>query len=253
MDSYSLLPENEYKEVEGRSYLNPTLGVTQTNDFINNLRENQKMQNAQIVAQTQNLGTNIPSNLGGLTGGTGYWTSRYQTPQTNTATANLRAAAQADALNTALANEKALMQKRYQDAYRAQQKSAYDKSISGSGSGSSGSSSGNGLGYDVNGDDNSGNVSVPANLKIGAYTPVTSKMGYFLGSDGRVWQLGVPTTTEVAWNLGITPLIGSHFDDVRSVTENGTVVNKLGKTFMFIKDASHPNGAWYTARSLGSY
>ena len=131
MDSYSLLPENEYKEVEGRSYLNPALGVTQTNDFINNLRENQKMQNAQITAQTQNLGANIPSNLGGLIGAGSYFTSRYQTPQTNANIANLRAVAQAAALNQALANEQERWKKRYQDAYRAQQKSAYNKANSG--------------------------------------------------------------------------------------------------------------------------
>lgn len=128
MDTYSLLPENEYTEVENRRYLVPTLGVTQTNDFIDNLRANQRTQNAQINQQTQNLGTKIPSVMGGLTGGTGYWTSRYQTPQTNMAAASLRAASQADALKTALANEKSYWQKKYQDAYRAYQKSAYDKS-----------------------------------------------------------------------------------------------------------------------------
>ena len=127
MDTYSLLPENEYTEVENRRYLVPTLGVTQTNDFIDNLRANQRTQNAQINQQTQNLGTKIPSVMGGLTGGTGYWTSRYQTPQTNMAAASLRAASQADALKTALANEKSYWQKKYQDAYRAYQKSAYDK------------------------------------------------------------------------------------------------------------------------------
>lgn len=128
MDTYSLLPENEYTEAENRRYLVPTLGVTQTNDFIDNLRANQRTQNAQINQQTQNLGTKIPSVMGGLTGGTGYWTSRYQTPQTNMAAASLRAASQADALKTALANEKSYWQKKYQEAYRAQQKSAYDKS-----------------------------------------------------------------------------------------------------------------------------
>lgn len=127
MDTYNLLPENEYKEAENRRYLNPNLQVDATNTFIDNLRSNQQANNAQITMQTRNLGTQVPSNLGGLTGGTGYFTSRYQTPQTNAATQNLRTAAQAAALNQALANEKAYWQKRYQDAYRAQQKSAYDK------------------------------------------------------------------------------------------------------------------------------
>lgn len=127
MDTYNLLPENEYKVAEDRRYLNPNLQVDATNKFIDNLRSNQQANNTQITMQTRNLGTQVPSNLGGLTGGTGYFTSRYQTPQTNAATQNLRTAAQAAALNQALANEKAYWQKRYQDAYRAQQKSAYDK------------------------------------------------------------------------------------------------------------------------------
>lgn len=127
MDTYNLLPENEYREAEDRRYLTPNLQVDATNTFIDNLRSNQQANNAQITMQTRNLGTQVPSNLGGLTGGTGYFTSRYQTPQTNAATQNLRTAAQAAALNQALANEKAYWQKRYQDAYRAYQKSAYDK------------------------------------------------------------------------------------------------------------------------------
>lgn len=85
MDTYNLMPENEYTEIDGRRYLNPTLQVTQTEDFIDRLRANQQANNAQINMQTRNLGTNVSSNLGGLTGGTGYFTSRYQTPQTLTA------------------------------------------------------------------------------------------------------------------------------------------------------------------------
>lgn len=127
MDNNNLLPENEYTEFESRRYLNPNLQVIQTNDFIDNLRGAQQANTQQIATQTQNLGTQVPSNLGGLTGGTGYFTSRYQTPQTNAATQNLRTAAQAAALNQALANEKAMWQKRYQDAYKAYQKRQNDK------------------------------------------------------------------------------------------------------------------------------
>jgi hypothetical protein len=68
------------------------------------------------------LGTDVPSVIGGLTGGNSYFTSRYQTPQTNAAVSNLRAAAQAQALNEVLANEQAIWKKRYQDAYRAAQR-----------------------------------------------------------------------------------------------------------------------------------
>lgn len=127
MDNNNLLPENEYTEFESRRYLNPNLQVIQTNDFIDKLRAAQQTNNQQINAATQSLGTDVPSNLGGLAGGSSYFTSRFQTPQTSAATANLRAAAQAAALNQALKNEKAVWDKRYQDAYKAYQKRQNDK------------------------------------------------------------------------------------------------------------------------------
>jgi hypothetical protein len=68
------------------------------------------------------LGTDVPSNLGGLGGGTSYFKSRYQTPQTNSMMADLRATAQANALNTLMSNELAKAKKRYNDAYRAAKK-----------------------------------------------------------------------------------------------------------------------------------
>ena len=123
----NILPTNEYTEVEGRVYSNPQAGIDETNTFIDNLRATQGQQNQEITQQTQNLGTDISTNLGGLTGAEGYFTSRYQTPHTVSAIANLRATAQAAALNEVLANEQAIWKKRYQDAYRKYQKSAYDK------------------------------------------------------------------------------------------------------------------------------
>ena len=127
MNEYNLLPDNEVTTVEDRVNLNPNLQTEQTNNFIDNLRSTQQSNNQQIQAQTQSLGTQVPSNLGGLAGGEGYWTSRYQTPQTNAATQNLRTAAQAAALNQALANEQAMWKKRYQEAYNAYQKRQNDK------------------------------------------------------------------------------------------------------------------------------
>lgn len=122
-----MLNENEFTEVEDRYYLNPQIGLDESTSFIDNLRATQGQQNQEIAQQTQMLGTDIPSQLGGLTSGDSYFTSRYQTPATNAAVANLRATAQAAALNQALENEQAMWKKRYQDAYRKYQKSAYDK------------------------------------------------------------------------------------------------------------------------------
>lgn len=127
----SILPTETYTEVEGRQYLNPQVALDESNRFIDNLRSTQAQQNQQIATDTAALGTEVSSNLGGLGTNTpvglSYFTSRLQTPQTASAVANLRAAAQAAALNQALENEQAIWKKRYQDAYRRYQKSAYDK------------------------------------------------------------------------------------------------------------------------------
>lgn len=142
MESY--LPENEYKEVEGRAYLNPQVAVDETNTFIDNLRASQNRQNQEISTDTQRLGTNVPSDLGGLIGADSYFTSRYQTPQTNSVVSNLRAAAQANALNQILQDEQAMWKKKYQDTYRDYQKRQYRKAYGGgSGGGSGGGNGGN--------------------------------------------------------------------------------------------------------------
>ena len=122
-----ILPETEVTEVEGRTYVNPQVALGESDTFIDNLRQTQQANTQQIAQDTYNLGTAVPSNLGGLIGGEGYWTSRYQTPQTNATVANLRAAAQAKALNDVLANEQAIWKNRYQQAYRNYQKRQYDK------------------------------------------------------------------------------------------------------------------------------
>lgn len=137
-----ILPETEVAEVEGRTYINPQIAVGESDTFIDNLRQTQQANTQQIAQDTYNLGTAVPSNLGGLMGGEGYWASRYQTPQTNAAVANLRAAAQAKALNDVLANEQAIWKNRYQQAYRNYQKSAYDKANQPSTTGGGGTAGG---------------------------------------------------------------------------------------------------------------
>lgn len=127
----SILPTNEYTEVEGRVYANPQVGIDESNTFIDNLRATQGQQNQEIAEQTYNLGTAVPSVRGGLGAptdtGLAYFTSRYQTPQTNAVAANLRTAAQAQALNEVLANEQAIWKNRYQQAYRDYQRRQYRK------------------------------------------------------------------------------------------------------------------------------
>ena len=118
----NILPENETFTFEDREYINPQVSLDEQNAFIDNLRQTQQQNTGEIIQQTRNLGTEVPSNLGGLVGGEGYWTSRYQTPQTNAVTAQLRATAQAQALTDVLANEQAKWKKRYNEAYRNYQK-----------------------------------------------------------------------------------------------------------------------------------
>lgn len=126
MDNANLLPENEYREEDGRRYINPNLPVTETEDFITKFRDTQRGNTQEISSQTEMLGTDIPSAEGGLIGAGSYWTSRYQTPQTNAVVQNLRTAAQASALNEALQNEQAMWKKKYDDAYKNYQKRQHD-------------------------------------------------------------------------------------------------------------------------------
>lgn len=139
----SILPTNEYTEVEGRAYLNPQVSLDESNTFIDNLRATQGQQNQEIASDTEMLGTDVPSNLGGLISDNGYFTSRYQTPMTNAAVNSLRATAQAAALNQMLQNEQAIWKKKYQDAYRSYQKRSYNRSRGGGSGGSGGTSGGN--------------------------------------------------------------------------------------------------------------
>lgn len=137
-----MLNDNEKTEVGGRSYLNPQIALDETTSFIDNLRASQAQQNQGIATDTRMLGTDVPSVQGGLTSGDSYFTSRYQAPQTNAAVANLRAAAQAQALNEVLANEQAIWKNRYQNAYRDYQRRSYNRSYGGGG-GSNGGNNNN--------------------------------------------------------------------------------------------------------------
>lgn len=102
---------------DDRWYVNPQVSLGEQNAFIDNLRNLQAQDNADIQQQTYALGTRVPSNLGGLSGAGSYFKSRYQTPQTNSMVADLKAAAQAQALTTLLQNEINKAKKKYSDAY----------------------------------------------------------------------------------------------------------------------------------------
>lgn len=119
-----IIPSNEYTVVDNTAYANPQVALDEGNKFIDNYRAVQADNTAQIASDTQKLGTNVPTAQGGLTGAGSYFTSRYQTPQINSAIADIRATIQAKALNDVLSNEQAYWQKQYSDAYNAAQKRA---------------------------------------------------------------------------------------------------------------------------------
>lgn len=117
--------ENDvFNEFEERVYLDPTQSRNEQLSFIDTLRETQANNTAQINADTYALGSQLPSNLGGLRGAEDTFVARYQTPQINQTVANLRLAAQQSALNTALSNLQNAYKKRYNDAMFNYQKRA---------------------------------------------------------------------------------------------------------------------------------
>lgn len=113
---------NEAYDFEGNKYVNPTLSRDEQMQFIDNLRAVQAGNNAGIQTDTKNLGTDVPSNQGGLAGGEDYFLERYQKPQLDGMVANLRASAQAKALSTVLANLSAQYKQRMFRANLAREK-----------------------------------------------------------------------------------------------------------------------------------
>lgn len=108
--------------VDEQRYINPQVALDESNAFIQNLRDAQKANTAEIAQDTYNLGMAVPSNIGGLGGSDSYFNARYQTPQTNTIVADLKTMAQAQALNDALNNKMSQAKERYNKAYKSYQK-----------------------------------------------------------------------------------------------------------------------------------
>lgn len=113
---------NEYYDYEDRRYVNPTTSRDEQLGFIDNLRNTQAQDLASISRDTYNLGTRVPSSMGGLSGSGNLWNRQYVSPQVNSMVEGLRSTAQAQALNTAMSNYQSQLNKRYQDAYKAASK-----------------------------------------------------------------------------------------------------------------------------------
>lgn len=104
--------------VDEQRYIKPQVALDESNAFIQNLRDSQAQRNTEIAQDTYNLGTAVPSNIGGLGGSGSYFNARYQTPQTNTLIADLKATAQAQALSDAMNNAVSQAKQRYNNAYK---------------------------------------------------------------------------------------------------------------------------------------
>lgn len=132
---------DETLEFENRLYVNPEVSMAEQDQFIEKFRNLQGQNQAQINRDTYNLGTQVPSNLGGLTGAEGLWNAQYQRPAVNAAIENLRQVNLQQALNTAMQNQQNAMAERINQAKRE-----YNRASARSGGGSGG---GNGNQGDV--------------------------------------------------------------------------------------------------------
>lgn len=115
--------------------MNPVTSRDDQLAFANNLRSVADRDIAKIKQDTYNLGTHVPSNLGGLTGSEGIWRRSYVSPKVESMTRGLRAVAQSAALEGAMNNYLNQMKQKYNTAYKA---AARRRSGGGGGSGGSG-------------------------------------------------------------------------------------------------------------------
>lgn len=204
--------DSEYFTEDNRKYVDPNVSLNEQNKFVDNLRNIQAANTERINRQTHALGSNLPSNLGGLGGSEGLFKARYQTPQTNAMVADLKAVMQQNALNTALSNYSDMINKKYKDRYK---KYVYD------------------------------------NTKKPASTDPNSDKGYTEGdptTEGKVYTgVGsVPGNEEVGY--GEVPTYGYttiQYDDIKR-TENDANGNPTGKTI-----TEYAPGKYKTSNDMG--
>lgn len=200
--------------VDDRRYINPQVGLDESNAFIENLRNTQQANTQEIAQDTYNLGTAVPSNLGGLGGAGTYFTSRYQTPQTNEVVANLRSAAQAQALNEVLSNKLAQAKERYNQAYRNYQIKARRATLGG------GSSTNGNVSYSPTDVDKVDKPDVEDYISNG-YT--FSRRGSLIGQTGQY-----PLTVDTPTYSTTYELFSNTADPVKKAQEWVNFLNSIG-------------------------
>lgn len=154
--------DNDFSMFEDRAYLSPTVSRDEQLSFIDTLRNTQAQNTQQINADTYALGSQLPSNLGGLSGAEDTFVARYQKPQTEQTVADLRTAAQQTALNQALSNLQSAYRKRYNDAIlNYQKRSAAAATTPNTPSNTPDTAGDNGLQIDTNGGSSGSQSLVP--------------------------------------------------------------------------------------------
>jgi len=224
--------------VDDMRYINPQVGLDESNAFIENLRNTQGQRTAEIAEDTYNLGTAVPSNLGGLGGAGTYFTSRYQTPQTNDAIANLRTAAQMQALTSAMNNLLGQAKQRYAKAYKSYQK-RHNVNPSTNPINPTNPANPKGLTFDTNPGSNS-TIQVDPNTNTGEgfIENVGGQTQYT--KDGKVYGIRTPNAGEYAQNKGT-------FDTMKPA--DGYSYTRNGKTYMYINNGKQPSG-WYVVTGV---
>lgn len=215
--------------VDEQRYINPQVALDESNAFIQNLRDTQRTNTAEIAQDTYNLGTAVPSNIGGLGGSGSYFNARYQTPQTNALVADLKATAQAQAMSDAMNNALAQAKQRYNKAYKA-----YSKRHGGGGGGTTPSTT------------PSGTPNLPYSTNQGGNNTTISKKGSDIVEE-NTWA-GAPYKSNIyryRYNTGLE-LKYDASAPYKSPVSSALTVGKDGSTRKFgDKTYIAINGQWY--------
>lgn len=213
---------------EGVAEINPTASRDAQMAFIDNYRQLQGENTAQIGAQAHALGSDLPAQLGGLHGPSEYMKSRYQTPQTEARIAGLRTAAQLSALNQLMNNDLNRMKNKYNQAYRNYQKRKN--------SGGSGGGGGDNGGINIETSTTApGNISVDTNPNTGGDNIIQAGENTYKNlATGEIYSpagTAFMSTASQGISLGVWP-------DGSRMTEGSTY--------------TAPNGSVYTYQKLGN-
>lgn len=184
---------SEYYEYEDRAYINPTLSRDEQLGFVDTFRNVVGNNTAQINSQTKRLGTDISSNLGGLTGSNGYFAQRYQTAPLEAHINTLKATAQAKALNDLMTNYQSQLTNKYNQAYRSAKKRAAAAAAAAAAGNNGGYGDGGYGGEEPWEYDASRDLTVPAGAEKGTWYGTADGYKYNKDANGNIIWTNDPT------------------------------------------------------------